>query len=350
MDQSFLERHKSSILVLASQFAAAALNGLAKLFETGDDPVHPFQILFVRFLITGLAGTLYLCYTKAPNFPLGLPELRPLLALRAVSGIFGAFGFFFSIMYLKLSEATALNFLGPLAAMILTRYLHFGTLEVIDRVGALMALLGVVLVVQPDALFGSQSTLTSNTQPGADLSATSRMTGVGFGLVGVCGGSVALTAIRSIGGREHPLVSVMYFAWAVVTVTAIAFFSMESIHLTVSVLSWLKLVPLGIFGFAMECLLTAGIADDGSSVAIIMIYSQVAWALLLDWVVWHSKVNTLSVIGIGSVVASLVVVSSAKEWRWIRKSRYDVLLQDSSDEEVAVDAEVMEIRRSSSMA
>ncbi|KAK1962090.1 hypothetical protein LY78DRAFT_268224 [Colletotrichum sublineola] len=36
-----------------------------------------------------------------------------------------------------------------------------------------------------------------------------------------------------------------------------------------------------------ECLLTAGIAEDGSSVAIIMIYSQVAWALLLDQVVWH---------------------------------------------------------------
>ncbi|WDK23039.1 integral membrane protein DUF6 [Colletotrichum graminicola] len=192
MSRSFLERHKPSILVLASQFSAAALNGPAKLFETEDDPMHPFQVLFVRFLITGLASALYLCYTGAPNFPLGLPEVRPLLALRATAGVFGAFGFFFSIMYLKLSEATALNFLGPLAAMILTRYLHSRTFEVTDRVGALMALLGVVLVVQPDALFGSQPTLTSPTQSSAEASATSRMTGVGFGLVGVCGGSVSL--------------------------------------------------------------------------------------------------------------------------------------------------------------
>ncbi|WDK23040.1 integral membrane protein DUF6 [Colletotrichum graminicola] len=47
-----------------------------------------------------------------------------------------------------------------------------------------------------------------------------------------------------------------------------------------------------------ECLLAAGIADDASSVAIIMIYSQVAWALLLDWAVWHSKVNTLSLVSL----------------------------------------------------
>ncbi|KAK2016087.1 integral membrane protein DUF6 [Colletotrichum eremochloae] len=368
MSRSFLERHKPSILVLASQFSAAALNGLAKFFETSDDPVHPFQVLFVRFLITGLASALYLGYTRAPNFPLGLSELRPLLALRAIAGVFGAFGFFFSIMYLKLSEATALNFLGPLAAMILTRYLHFGTFGVIDRIGALIALSGVVLVVQPDALFGPQSTLANPMQQNADESVKSRMTGVGFGLVGVCGGSVALTAIRSIGTREHPMVSVMYFAWTVVTITTVAFFLVESLHLTTTVLSWLKLVPLGIFGFAMvsqliyvliiatalkdrqECLLTAGIAEDGSSVAIIMIYSQVAWALLLDQVVWHSKINTLSLVGIGSVVSSLVIVSSAKEWGWIRKSRYNVVLQDSSDEEVAVDVEVIEVRPNNSIA
>ncbi|GKT66977.1 integral membrane protein DUF6 [Colletotrichum tofieldiae] len=191
LNRSFLERHKPSLLVLASQLSAAALNGFAKFFETGDDPVHPFQVLFVRFLITGVASTFYLWYIKTPNFPLGLPELRSLLALRAAAGVFGAFGFYFSIMYLKLSEATALNFLGPLVAMILTRYLHFGTFEVIDRIGALVALLGVIFVVQPDTLFGSQSTITRIAQSVVDESAKSRMMGIGFGLISVCGGAVS---------------------------------------------------------------------------------------------------------------------------------------------------------------
>ncbi|GJD03500.1 DUF6 domain-containing protein [Colletotrichum higginsianum] len=359
LNRSFFQRHKPSLLVLISQLSAAALNGFAKFFETADNPVHPFQVLFVRFLITGVASTFYLWYAKVPNFPWGLPELRPLLALRAAAGVFGAFGFYFSIMYLKLSEATALNFLGPLTAMILTRYLDFGTFEVIDRIGALVALLGVILVVQPDTLFGSQSTLKSARQSTADDGAKGRMMGFGFGVMSVIGGAIALTAIRSIGPREHPIFSVMYFAWTIVLVTTVAFFLMESVHLTTSVLSWLKLVPLGGFGFAMwarlqECLLTAGIANDASSAATIMIYSQVAWALLLDWLVWHSPVNILALVGIGSVLTSLVVVSSAKEWRWLRKGRYNTLSQTSPDEAEQVDGdvdeEVVEMQPNSSVA
>lgn len=104
-----------------------------------------------------------------------------------------------SIMYLKLSEATALNFLGPLTAMILTRYLDFGTFEVIDRIGALVALLGVILVVQPDTLFGSQSTLKSARQSTADDGAKGRMMGFGFGVMSVIGGAVSRCLLATKG-------------------------------------------------------------------------------------------------------------------------------------------------------
>ncbi|OHF03967.1 hypothetical protein CORC01_00829 [Colletotrichum orchidophilum] len=350
LSRSFLDRHRSSMLVLASQLSAAALNGFAKFFETGEDPVHPFQVLFVRFLITGTACTFYLWLTKAPTFPWGPPELRWLLALRAAAGVFGAFGFYFSIMYLKLSEATALNFLGPLTAMIFIRYLDYGTFEVIDRIGAFVALFGVILVVQPDALFGSKPALANAAQSIADGSTKGRMMGFGFGLISVCGGAVALTAIRSIGTRTHPLMSIMYFAWTIVTISTVAFLLMDSVHLTTTVLSWVKLVPLGIFGFTMEYLLTQGIANDASSAATIMIYSQVGWALLLDWIVWHSHINFLALVGIGSVVTSLIVVSSAKEWNWLRKGRYEVLEQSSLDERELDEEEFVEMRPISSVA
>ncbi|KAL0932735.1 integral membrane protein duf6 [Colletotrichum truncatum] len=340
--RSFLERHKPSLLVLTSQISAAALNGLAKFLETGDAPVHPFQVLFVRFLITGIGSTLLLWRTQDPNFPWGMPELRPLLALRAMAGVFGAFGFYFSIMYLKLSEATALNFLGPLAAMILTRYLDFGTFEVVDRVGALVALLGVILVVQPDGLFDHEAAMISATQTVTDGGTKGRMMGFGFGLLSVCVGAAALTAIRCIGQRAHPLLSVNYFSWTVVSITTISFFLMKSIHLTRSPIAWLKLMPLGIFGFTMEYLLTAGIANDSSSAATIMIYSQVLWALLLDWVIWRASVNLLAMIGIASVVASLFLVTSAKELAWLWESKHQALEQTVSNEEL--DEELAEMR------
>lgn len=91
---SFLERHKPVLLVLSSQISAAGLNGLAKLFETGGEPIHPFQVLFVRFLITGIGCTIYLWVNERASFPTGPSELRHLFALRAAAGVFGAFGFY----------------------------------------------------------------------------------------------------------------------------------------------------------------------------------------------------------------------------------------------------------------
>lgn len=44
-----------------------------------------------------------------------------------------------------------------------------------------------------------------------------------------------------------------------------------------------------------------------------MLYSQVIWALALDRVVWHVNVNLWALIGVGSIVCSLVLVSLAKE-------------------------------------
>lgn len=94
---SVLARHRAPLLVLGSQLMAAVLHALARILETrsgSQDHVHPFTVLQVRLLVTALGCTAYLGWAKTPDFPLGPPELRPLLALRAVGGLFGACGFY----------------------------------------------------------------------------------------------------------------------------------------------------------------------------------------------------------------------------------------------------------------
>lgn len=109
-----LSRHRAVLLVLASQLAAAVLHALARFLETrssssssssageseghnegGATRVHPFTILQVRLLVTSLGCCAHLrLFAKTPDFPLGRPELRPLLALRAAGGVLGACGFY----------------------------------------------------------------------------------------------------------------------------------------------------------------------------------------------------------------------------------------------------------------
>jgi drug/metabolite transporter (DMT)-like permease len=90
------------------------------------------------------------------------------------------------MIYLSLSEATALNFLGPLGSLILTRCLSFATVQWTDCIGAVGALVGVVLVAQPEDIFGM-------TETGSDVSGKvhGHLKGLAFGVFGVCGGVVS---------------------------------------------------------------------------------------------------------------------------------------------------------------
>lgn len=104
---SFVARHKPSLLVLASQVSAAIIHGTVKILETGERPVHPFQILHVRLFITGISCMLYLRCSGLPDFPLGPKDVRPLLIMRAVGGLCGAIGFYCMILALQVPEVTS---------------------------------------------------------------------------------------------------------------------------------------------------------------------------------------------------------------------------------------------------
>lgn len=236
--------------------------------------------------------------------------MRGLILLRAFGGVCGATGFFFSMIYLSLSEATALNFLGPLGSLILTRCLSFATVQWTDCIGALGALIGVVLVAQPEDIFDT-------TEAGSDVSGKvhGHLKGLAFGVFGVCGGVIALTSIRRVGTRAHPLTSVNMFAWSLVFVSGIALMVIPEITWPRSPFIWACLIYIGTCGFAMEYLLTVGISNDSSSAATLMIYTQIVWALALDRALFQITTNAWALFGAATVISSLCLVTVVGEGR-----------------------------------
>ena len=63
--------------------------------------------------ITVLCSTLYMWRAKTEHFPFGMPEVRPLLIARGLTGFFGVFGMYYSLLYLPLADATVITFLAP---------------------------------------------------------------------------------------------------------------------------------------------------------------------------------------------------------------------------------------------
>lgn len=66
----------------------------------------------------------------------------------------------------------------------------------------------------------------------------------------VCTFQIALTTIRRLATRVHPLISVNYFAWAVAVVTAVLNV-IERIPWPMTVRDWSLLVVVGIVGSLM---------------------------------------------------------------------------------------------------
>ena len=374
---SFLETNYGALLVLASQGFGTGMNISARLLETPGahgEPMHPFQILFARQSITALICTAYGLYTKTiPDFPFGMRGVRWLLVLRGVTGFFGVFGMYFSLLYLPLSEATVLGFLSPVLACYLCSFIMPGeTFTAQQQIAAFVSLFGVLFIARPFSLLSSSTTSTQPadgmTSPASkstvpadspqEVTQEQHLAAVGIAMIGVFGATCALTIIRVIGTRVHAFISINYFSvWcSFVSLVCLIVFPDVKFRLPGSLLEWSLLAVLGLCGFVMQFLLTAGLAYGGpgkekeqgqgltqmgaqkihdseafdhnqtaqvvrtrpkpkasGTRATAMCYTQMLFALAGDKLVFGVTPDTMSWIGSALILAGAVWVAAAKD-------------------------------------
>ncbi|EEP80922.1 predicted protein [Uncinocarpus reesii 1704] len=338
---------------MAAQFFGASMNVMTRLLEL-DGPhgkgMHPFEILFVRMSATTLCSFLYMWYKKVPQ-PFGAPAVRGLLVLRGVSGFIGVFGLYYSLGYLPLSEATVLTFLAPiLTCYVCSLIIPNETFSRKQQLAGLASLFGVVLIARPGSLFSSvsgsspegslsygnttfspSSLAARNTTNGPvsdpDSDSNQHLIAIGAALMGVLGATSAYTSIRKIGQRAHPLVSVNYFSTLTTIISTIAVLVLPNVsfRLPANLSETLLLCGLGVCGFFLQFLLTAGLSyvpppsvlggkvSSHGSRATNMVYTQMLFALFYDRMVWNSMPSPLSWAGSGIILASAIYVAVARD-------------------------------------
>ena len=152
--RKFISRNRGALLVLLSQVLSSLVNVGVKILVTGlQTPVHPVQILNTRMIVTLSMGVWYCWYNEIPDHPFGPKDVRCLMLLRAVSGSCGALGFYYSLEYLPLGEATILNLLAPLGSCCFMALLTPGSFSRTHATAAFVSLCSVVLIAKPSFLF-----------------------------------------------------------------------------------------------------------------------------------------------------------------------------------------------------
>ncbi|KAI9822756.1 MAG: hypothetical protein M1832_002989 [Thelocarpon impressellum] len=335
--ERFWSRNKGVLLVCISQFFGSVMNVTTRLLETDGDGMHPLQVLFARMTITVVLCCLYMWCAKVPHFPFGQKEVRGLLICRGIGGFFGVFGLYYSLLYLPIAEATVLTFLAPILACWACSYILKETFSRKEQIAGLVSLLGVVLIARPFSISAGSDAAAAMASGSSDggvpfsngtipaavgahgatspVTAVQRLSAIGAAMLGVIGAACAYTTIRMIGKRAHPLISVNYFAtWcSIVSTISLLVIPSISFQLPRNTTQWLYLVFLGISGFVMQFLLTAGLAHERSSRATNMVYTQMLFALGFDRLIWGTTPVVVSVVGGTLILGAALYVAMQRD-------------------------------------
>ncbi|RYP62929.1 hypothetical protein DL770_009504 [Monosporascus sp. CRB-9-2] len=305
-----LSINRGPLLVLLSQILSSLMNLCAKsLITKFAQPISPFSILNGRMIITLSLSSIYCWVKNIEDFPAGPKEVRWLMLLRAVGGCCGAIGFYCSLKYLPLAEATVLNLLAPLGCCVVSALLLKGTVSKVQIGAAVMSVVAVIITARPTLIVQHLDFVNGMVAKESTVEWKGLLTGIPFALLGAFGGACAFTCIRLIGTRAHPLISVNYFAVTMISVTSIAVLLDRGLKPTKYELVQEALVVIvGIVGFLAEFVMTTGLAVEKSSSSTLMIFSQVLFATVLDWAFWGVLPDLTSTIGGIILIASLTAV------------------------------------------
>ena len=281
--------------IFLSAFAFSVMTLLVKL---AGERIPSQEIVLARSLVS--LAISYALIRRAKISPWGNDRrglwLRGLTGFAALSCVYAA------VTHLPLADATVIHYLNPTFTALFAGIFLGETISRGIAIASGLCLVGVVLVAQPEAIFGA----------GAD---SLDPFWVGVAVVGAVASALAYVTVRRLGQTEHALVIVFYFP--LVNIPA-------SLPLVVGNfvwpegVDWLWLLGVGIATQIGQMSLTHGLIALPASQATSLSYLQVVFAALFGVLVFGEWPDATSLAGGVLVIAGSLW--AARESRPARSS------------------------------
>ena len=150
-DVKLLSINKKNIVAISFMLAASFSFACATILVKGvggsvfGDGVHPFQIAYSRFFFSFIflimICTFFRIKIESSNIRLHF--------LRSLCGWFGVSILFTAILYIPISDATALTFLNPIFAMVFAVIIFKENVGLNRWIAAIISLLGGLILIRP---------------------------------------------------------------------------------------------------------------------------------------------------------------------------------------------------------
>ncbi|KAJ7334800.1 hypothetical protein DFH08DRAFT_879438 [Mycena albidolilacea] len=305
--RGFLSLNAGLLLVTGACAGLSLVNVAVKTLQNLDEPVSTLELILVRMGITYICSVAYMLIQRVPHPFIGPEGVRVLLVFRGITGFVGLDGTYFALQYLSLSDVTVLSFLVPMCTAISGSFFLKETFTKREALAGVCSLFGVVLIARPHFLFGSPDGSST-------IEEKHRTFGIGIALSGVVGSTGAMTSIRAIGQRAHPMHLLASFSIQSVIAASVIMVILRQPFVFPTRLAWLGLLAvIGILGFGSQILLTMGFQRETAGRASMALYTQIIFASILERIFFQTRPTVLSFIGALIIMSSAIYVALTKK-------------------------------------
>ena len=239
-------------------------------------------------------------------------QLLPDSLCRGTVGFVAFSCYYYSMSKLTLSDATTIFFTAPLYTGILGFIFLGEKVARADLALTLASVVGVVMVVRPDAIFGARDGGAAEADPAAGSTGAHTL-----GLVAaVCGSLVSAfvyIAIRKVGPGVNPLVLVCYMGLAGILLGPFGAL-VQTFVWPASVASWAILLFVGVTSFVGQILFNAGVQIEKAGPASMIRNLDVAFSFFWQMIVQGIAPSPWSVLG-AVIISASVVAMGVRKWR-----------------------------------
>lgn len=216
-------------------------------------------------------------------------------ARRAGLGMLNMVFNFGATILLPLAESTVLGFTTPLFAVVLGALVWREHIGPYRWLAVALGFAGVLVIAQPSG------------EPVSTLGVVLALL-TGFFI------TIINYHIRDLGRTEDPIAIAFYFAAFGAPMAALALPFFYTPH---SPEQWLVLIATGTVGTLAQWLLAASLRFGAVVSIIVMDYTQLIWATLYGWLIWHNMPPAATWFGAPLIVAAGLVIA----WREYRLGR-----------------------------
>ncbi|HEX8693097.1 MAG TPA: DMT family transporter [Longimicrobium sp.] len=251
------------------------------------------EIVLVRAVVT--LALSWWAVRRARVAPWG--NNRPRLVLRGIVGFLALSGFYYSVVHLPLADATVIQYTNPVFAVLLAVPVLHERLRAREVLVVLVSMAGVVVATRPTFLFGHGEGALDHVA-------------VGIGLFAAMCSAAAYVTVRSLRGREEPLVIVFYFA-LVSTLGALATGLPGAVWPTGT--EWLVLLGVGVTTQLGQVSITRGLHLERAGRATATAYLQIVFAALWGALFFAELPDAGTAAGAVLIVAGTLALARREE-------------------------------------